>query len=68
MIVECGLWYLAEYENEKVKMNMVPKTFKPIKDYLAKQKRFKHLKDEDIKAIEAYRDKEWALIRENWMK
>jgi pyruvate ferredoxin oxidoreductase beta subunit len=68
MIVECGLWYLAEYESGKVKMNMVPKALKPVKDYLSKQKRFRHLKEEDIKAIEEYRDKEWELIRENWLK
>jgi pyruvate ferredoxin oxidoreductase beta subunit len=68
MAVECGLWYLAEYENGKVKMNMVPKALKSVKDYLMKQKRFKHLKDEDIKVIEEYRDQEWELIRENWLK
>lgn len=68
MAVECGLWYLAEYENGKVKMNMVPKTLKSVKDYLKIQKRFKHLKDEDIKVIEEYREQEWELIRENWLK
>ena len=68
MAVECGLWYLAEYENGKVKMNMVPKALRSVKDYLMKQKRFKHLKDDDIKVIEEYRDQEWELIRENWLK
>jgi pyruvate ferredoxin oxidoreductase beta subunit len=68
MHVECGLWYLAEYENGNVKMNMVPKTLKPVKEYLSKQKRFKHLKDEDIRAIEEYRDQEWELIKKNWLE
>jgi len=30
LAVETGLWYLAEYENGKVKMNVVPKTLKPV--------------------------------------
>lgn len=68
MMVENGLWYLAEYENGKVKMNRVPKTLKPVKEYLMAQKRYRHLTDEDIKAIEEHRDREWELIRENWIK
>lgn len=68
MMIECGLWYLAEYEKEKVKMNLVPKTLKPVREYLVSQKRFRHLKEEDIKAIEAYRDKEWELIKRNWLE
>lgn len=68
MMIECGLWYLAEYEKEKVKMNLVPKTLKSVREYLVSQKRFRHLKEEDIKAIEAYRDKEWELIKRNWLE
>lgn len=68
MMIECGLWYLAEYEQEKVKMNLVPKSLKSVREYLVSQKRFRHLKEEDIKAIEAYRDKEWELIKRNWLE
>jgi len=32
LAVETGLWYLAEYENGKVKMSQVPKTLKPVEE------------------------------------
>jgi len=37
---EAALWYLAEYENGQVKMNVVPKTLKPIEEY-QKRDRFR---------------------------
>ena len=63
MAVECGLWYLAEYEAGKYKLNMEPKEFKPVETYLKAQKRFKHLKEEDFKRIEGYRDADWERLR-----
>ncbi|QNB46524.1 pyruvate synthase subunit beta [Thermanaerosceptrum fracticalcis] len=66
LAVETGLWYLAEYENNKVKMNLVPKTFKPVEEYLKKQKRFKHLTDEHIAIIEKHRDEEWATMGQRY--
>jgi pyruvate ferredoxin oxidoreductase beta subunit len=62
MAVECGLWYLAEYEDGKYKLNMDPKEFKPVETYLKAQKRFKHLKEEDFKRIEGYRDADWERL------
>ncbi len=67
LAVETGLWYLAEYENGKVKMNLVPKSFKPIEEYLKKQRRFRHLNAEQIKLIQEHRDREWQTIRERWL-
>ncbi|MCB2195497.1 MAG: pyruvate synthase subunit beta [Bacteroidetes bacterium] len=64
--VDCGLWYLAEYENGEFKLNRNPKEFKSIPEYIKKQGRFKHLTDDQIKHIEAARDKKWARIRKNW--
>lgn len=66
--VDSGLWYLAEYENGEFSLNKNPKTFSPIKDYLIKQSRFKHLKDEDISVIEEHRNKKWKMMREKWGK
>ncbi len=60
--VDCGLWYLAEYENGEFKLNREPKTFTPVADYLKKQGRFKHLTEQDINHIEAERDKKWQKI------
>jgi pyruvate ferredoxin oxidoreductase beta subunit len=64
--VDCGLWYLAEYENEKFVLNRKPKEFSPIEDYLKKQARFRHLKEKEIDHIKAGRDKKWKKILENW--
>lgn len=67
LAVQTGMWYLAEYENGKVKMNVVPKELKPAKEYLKTQKRFKHLTDDVIKEIQEGIDKEWQIIRERWL-
>ena len=65
-IVDCGLWYLAEYENGRYKLNRNPKKFTPVRDYLHHQGRFKALTDEEIEQIEAERDAKWELMREQW--
>lgn len=63
MAVECGLWYLAEYEDGQYTLNMDPKEFKPVDAYLKAQKRFKHLGEEDYRRIEEYRNAEWVRLR-----
>lgn len=67
MAVKCGLWYLAEYKDGKVTLNMVPKKFEPVKEYLLSQKRFRHLDDKQIQAIEQTRDMEWGKINKCWL-
>lgn len=64
--VDCGLWYLAEFENEEFKLNKSPKEFSSVRDYLMKQGRFRHLTDEDIETVVANRDKKWQKIKSNW--
>ncbi|MBO4524818.1 MAG: pyruvate synthase subunit beta [Ruminococcus sp.] len=65
-VVDCGLWYLAEYENGSFKLNHKPKEFTDVSAYLKKQGRFKHLTDEDIQIITASRDKKWEFIEKNF--
>ena len=65
--VECGLWYLAEYENSEYKLNKNPKEFKPVAEYLKKQGRFGHLTEESIEHIQAQRDITWERIRRRWI-
>lgn len=65
-IVECGLWYLAEYENGEFILNQNPKHFSDVSEYLKKQGRFKHLSDDDINLIINSRDEKWKKIRSNW--
>ncbi len=65
-IADCGLWYLAEYENGEFILNRDPKEFTDVTAYLKKQGRFKHLTDEDIALIVRSRDEKWEKIRKNW--
>lgn len=65
-VVDCGLWYLAEYQNGKFTLDRKPKQFTDVKEYLKKQGRFKHLSDEDIDLIIASRDKKWKYIESNF--
>jgi len=64
--VDCGLWYLAEYENGEFKLNKNPKEFTPVEDYLRKQFRFRHLDDDDIQKITDIRDVHWKKMRSSW--
>lgn len=65
-IVDCGLWYLAEYENGEFKLNRNPKEFTSVRDYLKGQGRFRALNDDDIAQIEAERDAKWEYMRSHW--
>lgn len=65
-IVDCGLWYLAEYENGEFILNRDPKQFTDVSEYLKKQGRFRHLTDDDINLIISSRDEKWNKIRKNW--
>lgn len=65
-MMDCGLWYLAEYENGQFKLNKNPSDFSSIEDYLLAQGRFKHLEAVDIEILALQRDTKWATIRKNW--
>lgn len=73
-VVDCGLWYLAEYEGEQVcgvpggkfKINKTPKEFSSIEHYLRAQKRFSRIDDDDIRTITASRDSKWKQIKRDW--
>ena len=65
-IVDCGLWYLAEFENGAYHITYTPKEFTSVSDYIRKQGRFRHLTDGDIEIITNSRDKKWEKIRKEW--
>jgi pyruvate ferredoxin oxidoreductase beta subunit len=65
-VVDCGLWYLAEFEDLKFRLNRNPKEFTSIESYLVKQARFRHLLPEDFQVIAAQRDQHWQRIRRTW--
>lgn len=62
-VVDCGLWYLAEYENGEFVLNHQPTEFADVAQYLKRQGRFQHLTDEDIEVIRLSRDIKWDAIR-----
>jgi len=67
MAVKCGAWILWEFDG-KFKISSFSKPFKDkekrmsIADYIRKQRRFRHLSDEDIAEIEKRIDEQWKLI------
>lgn len=65
LAVQTGIFPLREIENgEKYILNFNPPARIPPEEYLKLQKRFSHLKEEEIKYIKEYIDKEWTrLIR-----
>ena len=65
-VVDCGLWYLAEYENGEYRLTHRPKEFTSVEAYLKKQGRFKHLTEDDIKLITDSRDEKWKFIDNNF--
>ena len=65
-VVDCGLWYLAEWENGEFILNRNPKEFASVRDYLSSQGRFRHLLDGDVEQIIQERDRKWAAIRKSW--
>lgn len=73
-MVDCGLWYLAEYEGEELSgkpggkfvINRVPKQFKSVEQYLRAQGRFRHIDEADMEAIVAGRDAKWEAILRDW--
>ena len=73
-VVDCGLWYLAEYEGEQVSgvpggkftLNRKPREFTSVRDYLKGQGRFRALSDEEISLVERSRDAKWERIERDW--
>lgn len=73
-IVDCGLWYLAEYEGPQVsgvpggqfKLSRNPREFASVEAYLRRQGRFRALTDDEIVQVEAGRDAKWEQIRRDW--
>ena len=66
--VDCGLWYLAEYENGEFKLNKDPKEFTSVEKYFRKQGRFPNLDEKDMTHITTERDAFWNRIRRDWTR
>ncbi len=70
-IVDCGLWYLAEYLGPSVsgtsagvfKLNRNPKEFSSVEAYLRRQGRFRALTDDEVALVQKGRDETWERLR-----
>lgn len=67
-IVDCGLWYLAEFENGEFTLNKDIKEFSSVENYIKKQGRFRHLSFEEIDLIMKSRDDKWKFINKYFNK
>ncbi|MCD6522347.1 MAG: pyruvate synthase subunit beta [Candidatus Diapherotrites archaeon] len=62
LAVETGLWALYEVENGKLRITYKPSEFKPVAEYLKGQKRFRHLKDDEIAYIQERARKDYEYL------
>ncbi len=58
------LWFLFEYENGKFSLNFDAANPKPVREYLALQKRFKHLNEEQIAHIQQMADAQYERMKD----
>jgi len=61
LAVQTGMWVLYEIEDGKFKKTMNPE-LKPVDEYLKMQKRFKHLKEKEIKIIQDHLHATWKEL------
>lgn len=64
--VDVGLWYLAEYEEGRYRLNRKPTYPVSVREHLVRQGRFRHLNDEDFRAMEEARDRQWEDLLRRW--
>ena len=62
LAVQTGVYPVYEIENGIVKLSMDAKS-RPVSDYLGRQKRFKHLTEQEIKEIQQHVDLEYEKIK-----
>jgi pyruvate ferredoxin oxidoreductase beta subunit len=59
LAVQTGSWALYEIENGKLNVTFKLSQRKPVKEYLAPQRRFKHLTDAEITHLQELVDRMW---------
>lgn len=54
LAIQTGMWTNYEWENGEYTYQHIPKTYKPVKEYLKGQERFQHLQEEHIAKMQAF--------------
>jgi len=62
LALQSGMWKLYEFDHEKLTMNMEP-TFEGLEEYFKLQKRYKHIKPEEIEIIKSDIKKDWEFLK-----
>jgi pyruvate ferredoxin oxidoreductase beta subunit len=62
LAVQTGAWVLYEIENGKLTVTQKVAQRKPVKEYLAMQKRYRHITDTEMAEIQALIDKKWKEL------
>ena len=65
LAVECGMWYLCEYQAGQIRFTHQPKERKPISEYLATQSRFCRMKPKDIACLQKIVDERMEELEAN---
>ncbi|RLF16248.1 MAG: pyruvate synthase subunit beta [Thermoprotei archaeon] len=63
LAVDAKVWPLYEVEYGVLKVTYEPRKPKPLKEYIAPQRRFNHFTEEDIKELEKLIEEEWRLLK-----
>lgn len=68
LAVETGVWPLKEAVHGEVRHTYVPSRFRPVREYLELQRRFRHLfvpqvREDELRAIQDRVDAYWARVR-----
>jgi len=64
LAVETGMWVLYEIENGKLTITNRPEKFRPVKDYIKAQGRFKHVTEKEIAKMQKRVDDDWNKYKE----
>jgi pyruvate/2-oxoacid:ferredoxin oxidoreductase alpha subunit/pyruvate/2-oxoacid:ferredoxin oxidoreductase beta subunit len=62
LAVESGMWPLYEVDNGVYNITVKPREFKPVKEYLTVQGRFRHVKEPDFEILQEITDKEYKYL------
>ncbi len=63
--VETGLWRLYEVEGGRLRVTYRPRPRRPVREYLAAQRRFAHLRPRDVQALQRQVDASWRGARQH---